>query len=210
MRSRRVPSRSAKNSGKKEGSAAVDDLAIRFVNTAAWRLREPREERLPDVASLLAWAATNGVATPASLKALPVDRRRGDRLYADAIALRESVYEILAARAHGKPPPRRALTSFNGFFKQAMPGMSLGWRPGKLLWELSPDANGDDLLKPIVVSAAALMTGINADRVKQCQDDRGCGWLFVDDSRAQNRRWCSMGDCGNRAKARRHYQRARL
>lgn len=44
--------------------------------------------------------------------------------------------------------------------------------------------------------------------IKQCEDDRGCGWLFVDDSRLKNRRWCSMGDCGNVAKARRHRARA--
>jgi predicted RNA-binding Zn ribbon-like protein len=29
----------------------------------------------------------------------------------------------------------------------------------------------------------------------------------VDESRAGTRRWCSMGECGNRAKARRHYLR---
>ncbi|MGK9243238.1 CGNR zinc finger domain-containing protein, partial [Inquilinus limosus] len=64
------------------------------------------------------------------------------------------------------------------------------------------------LLRPIALSAAALLTGPRAGRVRQCQDERGCGWLFIDESRAQNRRWCSMGDCGNRAKASRH--RARL
>jgi predicted RNA-binding Zn ribbon-like protein len=31
----------------------------------------------------------------------------------------------------------------------------------------------------------------------------------VDTSRKGNRRWCSMGDCGNRHKARRHYHRHR-
>ncbi|MBV8764183.1 MAG: CGNR zinc finger domain-containing protein, partial [Hyphomicrobiales bacterium] len=28
-------------------------------------------------------------------------------------------------------------------------------------------------------------------------------------SRLNNRRWCSMGDCGNRAKAKRHYLRTK-
>jgi predicted RNA-binding Zn ribbon-like protein len=64
-------------------------------------------------------------------------------------------------------------------------------------------------LMPIAFSAVELMTGVRAARVRQCQDDRGCGWLIVDESRAQNRRWCSMGDCGNRAKAHRHYERVR-
>jgi predicted RNA-binding Zn ribbon-like protein len=36
-----------------------------------------------------------------------------------------------------------------------------------------------------------------------------CSWLFVDETRAGTRRWCSMQDCGNKAKARRHHRRAR-
>jgi len=37
----------------------------------------------------------------------------------------------------------------------------------------------------------------------------GCGWLFFDTSKNRSRRWCAMEDCGNRAKARRHYRRSR-
>jgi predicted RNA-binding Zn ribbon-like protein len=88
-------------------------------------------------------------------------------------------------------------------------GARLAWGAGELTWSIGREFDALDLLKPIVVSAAELMTGPRAGRVKQCQDDRGCGWLFVDESRAQNRRWCSMGDCGNRAKANRHYERVR-
>jgi predicted RNA-binding Zn ribbon-like protein len=40
--------------------------------------------------------------------------------------------------------------------------------------------------------------------IEQCEGDV-CGWLFLDRSPAGRRRWCSMRDCGNRAKARRHY-----
>jgi predicted RNA-binding Zn ribbon-like protein len=32
---------------------------------------------------------------------------------------------------------------------------------------------------------------------------------FYDSSRGGPRQWCSMAGCGNRAKARRHYERAR-
>ncbi|MGI8996205.1 MAG: CGNR zinc finger domain-containing protein [Pyrinomonadaceae bacterium] len=31
----------------------------------------------------------------------------------------------------------------------------------------------------------------------------------MDTSRNQSRRWCAMGVCGNRAKARRHYEQAK-
>jgi predicted RNA-binding Zn ribbon-like protein len=35
--------------------------------------------------------------------------------------------------------------------------------------------------------------------VRQCEGE-GCALLFVDISRAQDRRWCSMSGCGNKAK----------
>jgi predicted RNA-binding Zn ribbon-like protein len=97
----------------------------------------------------------------------------------------------------------------NGVLARVLSGARLAWGAGELTWSIGREFDPLDLLKPIVVSAAELMTGPRAGRVKQCQDDRGCGWLFVDESRAQNRRWCSMGDCGNRAKANRHYERVR-
>lgn len=39
-------------------------------------------------------------------------------------------------------------------------------------------------------------------RINSCP---GCRWLFFDSSRGGRRKWCSMRDCGNRAKVRRHY-----
>ncbi len=46
------------------------------------------------------------------------------------------------------------------------------------------------------------------DRIRQC-DHAGCTLYFFDVSRNGTRRWCSMEGCGNRAKATRHYRRAR-
>ena len=41
-----------------------------------------------------------------------------------------------------------------------------------------------------------------------CASD-SCDWLFLDISRNQMRRWCDMKTCGNRDKARRHYERTK-
>jgi predicted RNA-binding Zn ribbon-like protein len=61
---------------------------------------------------------------------------------------------------------------------------------------------------PVAYSAADLLaTPDQLARVGQCQDDRGCGWLFLDLTKNHSRRWCAMDDCGNRAKAKRHYER---
>lgn len=196
------------------GSSPVrEDLAIRFVNTAAWRLRIPSEERLPDAGALFAWLKANDVADPERLDAISQacqeDVNRGRSLHEAAIGLREAIYSFFIARMTGHAPPPAALALFNRMLSQSTDGAQLGWRSGEFIWCVRPQEDDLALLKPIIVSAADLMTGPRAGRVKQCQDDRGCGWLFLDESRTQNRRWCSMGDCGNRAKAHRHYRRMR-
>lgn len=47
-----------------------------------------------------------------------------------------------------------------------------------------------------------------SDRLKTCRNPE-CDWLFLDRTRNQNRAWCDMAYCGNRAKVRRHAQRQR-
>jgi predicted RNA-binding Zn ribbon-like protein len=46
------------------------------------------------------------------------------------------------------------------------------------------------------------------DRIRRCAH-RDCVLYFLDTSARGMRRWCSMAVCGNRAKASRHYARAR-
>lgn len=43
-------------------------------------------------------------------------------------------------------------------------------------------------------------------RIGVCADV-ACQWIFLDTSRAQNRRWCSSTDCGNRHRVQRHQRR---
>ena len=62
------------------------------------------------------------------------------------------------------------------------------------------------LLAPVLWSAGDLLAGPRLGRVRRCANPQ-CLWLFLDDSKTGNRRWCSMATCGNRAKAHRHYLR---
>lgn len=45
-------------------------------------------------------------------------------------------------------------------------------------------------------------------RLRPCANDE-CSLFLIDRSKSNNARWCSMSTCGNRLKARRHYERAR-
>ncbi|GAA0951650.1 CGNR zinc finger domain-containing protein [Actinocorallia libanotica] len=52
------------------------------------------------------------------------------------------------------------------------------------------------------------LVGDRPDRLRKCAHD-ACVLHFFDTSKNGTRRWCSMAACGNRAKASRHYARAR-
>jgi len=191
-----------------------EELSIRFVNTMAWRLREPSEERLLSPKALLDWFSVVGLADPKYSARVEARWRKhpneAQSLYHEAIMLRESVYQLFRSRLVTKQFSERAMRALNLTLSASAPGLRVVSIRNTLVWQTTfPRTSPTDLLKPIAWSAADLFTGPRAQKIRQCQDDRGCGWLFVDESRAQNRRWCSMGDCGNRAKAHRHYLRRR-
>jgi predicted RNA-binding Zn ribbon-like protein len=56
----------------------------------------------------------------------------------------------------------------------------------------------------LAVSALSLLAGDAWKKIRICPN---CSWLFIDRSRNSSRLWCDMSVCGNRQKARRHYER---
>jgi hypothetical protein len=54
-------------------------------------------------------------------------------------------------------------------------------------------------LSLVARDALDLVTSPSLARLRNCAGPN-CGALFLDTSRPGNRRWCSMGTCGNRAK----------
>jgi predicted RNA-binding Zn ribbon-like protein len=167
---------------------------------------------MPCPAALLDWCSGAGVL-PAERGAQLRERwqERPDEAlacYERARALREAVYRIFRSRLSAERPPEDALQIVNEVLAAAPPRVQIAASGDVLGWRIrSVGADPSDILAPIAWSAADLMTSPRARRVRQCEDPKGCGWLFLDESRAGTRRWCSMGECGNRAKARRHYLR---
>ena len=188
-------------------------LCLDFANTVDNRPAAARE-RLQSYGDLVAWAEQAGVvdATAAAELRAEEARRPGaaESALAGARALREAIYGIFSARAGGGAVPAGAVATLNAALAPSLarlrldpgPEGAFGWR-----WSLE-DGALDGLLAPIVDSAAELLTSSDLARVRECEADT-CGWLFIDRSRNRSRRWCDMSVCGNRAKVRRYYQRAK-
>ena len=188
-------------------------LCLDFANTVEWRLGDRPEDLLASYADLVAWSRHVGILSDSQARRLLKESGRSPApagaAFRRAIALREVVYRIFSRIAQGESPARADLGHLNSTLSCSLPHMRLvstqdafqwGWEESTLCLERP--------LWHIAYSAAVLLTTGDLSRVGQCSDER-CGWLYFDRSKNGSRRWCSMEDCGNRAKARRHYKRTK-
>ena len=173
----------------------------------------PLGEKLSAYGDLLEWAEMDGLVTEQEAARLRTQAAEApaaaDAVLRESIRLRETLFRLFAAVARNEPVPEDPLVTFNealadasGRQRIAVQGTRLGWG-----WVASDAPALDAPLWPLVQSAADLLTSVDPRRLKVCSGG-GCGFLFLDQSRNRSRRWCDMADCGNRAKARRHRQRA--
>jgi predicted RNA-binding Zn ribbon-like protein len=193
-------------------AAPRDDLCLAFVNTCYWRGSPSATDDLRGTGDLLAFATAGGVE-PALGDALArhweAHPLAADLAFAAAVEVRETLHRVFAAIAEGAMAAAADLAAFNGALAAAAERTRMTPRDGSYVWEVTfPGRTAVGLLSPVLWSAADLLTGTRRDRVRQC-DNPQCRWVFLDDSKSGNRRWCSMASCGNRAKAHRHYLKRR-
>ncbi|WP_410654459.1 CGNR zinc finger domain-containing protein [Amycolatopsis sp. lyj-112] len=165
------------------GSVPLD-----LVNTVSWR-RDParRDDRLSDPVRLSEWVVLVG----ADDKRLEIS----EDVLETVKAFRETLYRVLVSDPPDLTPLRKALVAAYRHADLA-PSLPLRWTV-----PLKSDAALPHLL---ALAAEDLLRSEDLARVRECEGP-GCGWIFTDHTRNRSRRWCSSADCGNRARAKRHY-----
>ena len=191
------------------------ELCLDFSNTLDWHTSDHPGERLPDFNALVSWGEGAGILASEKASGLrQLASQQPDQakaVYERAIQLREAVYGIFSHRYYQDPIQPADLQFLNATLSRSLPHLQVVSSPEGYIWEWRDDSGElDQVTWPVVRSAAELLTSDYLERVRVCEDDRGCGYLFVDNTRNHSRRWCSMESCGNRAKARRHYARQRI
>jgi len=186
------------------------ELCLAFTDTVDWRTSEHPEELLNSYGDLVAWGRDVGVLTDQEAEGMLAqaeDRpREADAALERAVELREVLYRILEGVAHGRSPAPEDLEVLNWALAEALARLRLVATPEGVVWACPGEDALERVVWPVARQAADLLTSRMVDRVGQCP---GCGWLFLDNSRNRSRRWCTMEVCGNRAKARRHYERTK-
>ena len=178
--------------------------ALDLVNTVNGRPIFTRDDLAgPD--DVIEWAVAAGLVKHS--EQVGGDTGSSSRLalsqFVPAITLRESIYQVFGPIAVGGVPESKALAYLTWRAAQALRSsewqrVDKGYAPK---WSsVSVESIGDRLAD----EAVQLLRSPLIDRVGSCA---GCGWLFLDVSRANARRWCSMNACGVRDKMRRYHQR---
>lgn len=133
-----------------------------------------------------------------------MDATATDRDLIDALALRQAIARSTMAISRGQRPVGDDVDVINLFAATPdIPPVLAGGRrqAGRT------HARVSQTLSVMAREVIALFAATRADRIRECAAD-DCQLVFYDESRSNNRRWCSMQRCGNRAKVRAH--RARL
>lgn len=186
----------------------AERLCLDFANTVDWHASEQRGERLKTVADLLKWGEDAQVLEPQFCRQLVQDAHahsdQAETVLSRARSLRETIYRIFSAVSHKHQPAATDLEVLTRARLEAAQHQLLQQDGTDVRWGWEEGINLNRVWWPVAVDAADLLTSELRNRVGECADDRGCGWLFLDTSKSGRRRWCSMKDCGNRAKAQRH------
>lgn len=175
-------------------------LALDLVATVGRRgLDAPhRVERLTDVRTLERWCAGVGIAVAGDVQ--PAS------LLAALREARETLWEVLEAHLrheHARPEPLRRV---NDWARAALPAPRLvNGVDGPVA--LPPTLGLDGVLSLIARDILDILA--DPERrglLRQC-DSSDCRMVYLVTPGARERRWCSMSQCGNRAKAAAHRAR---
>jgi predicted RNA-binding Zn ribbon-like protein len=188
-------------------------LCLDFANTVDPRDGPDPRDFLREYGDLVRWGRLVGLLSESSARKL---RKRGDAeprsaaaALRKAIELREAIFRTFLALSRGSAPKPDDLDLIRSRYVEALAGSRLRESEGTFAWRPTDRDSLSAFLAPVSMSAVELLTSPALGRVKECAAQGDCGWLFLDTSKSGARRWCRMGGCGARAKARRYYARQR-
>ena len=186
-------------------STAGQPLCLSLCNTRHWRDSTAPREVLTGYAEVVQWAVAKAIYAAIEGNALAHEAAAHPHVASAelrrVVALREALAATFGAHAHRAVPDPVAVGEVEANFREALAHLALRIDGGYLVPSLPPEREGLEIPRwQVALSAISLLTSPAIGRVKQCEDDRGCGWLFLDTTRNDSRRYCFSRECGNRAR----------
>ncbi len=172
-------------------------LCLNFVNTIHNRLVDKPDDYIINEKAWLEWLQKVGLLNE-SVSGYRVDLVEVKRL-------RELLYSIFYGIVHGIEVAKKDMKEFNRQVLKLRKATKITLENNVPTESINTDNQNLNSYLPVIVKAAyELLFFENIGRIKECGN---CGWLFLDTSKGNQRKWCNMKTCGNEIKARRHYQK---
>ncbi len=190
-------------------------LCLDFANTVRGYPRDSiSRECLTSYPHLVVWSQQVNLTSESEA---PVLLRKAERAPVEAAsilerarAIREAIYSIFGAVAQGTRPTGSDLDLLNRELERAMAGPRVIVTTDGFAWEWRKEVGAfDQMLAPVVRSAATLLTAAERPLVRQCANAPDCRWLFVDTTKNHRRKWCRTTGCGNVMRVRKYRERQR-
>lgn len=121
----------------------------------------------------------------------------------DILEARKTLYQLFHHYVNGEIIPVDVVAKFNKYCSRMYKYLKFVAH-GKDITEIL-DYNKHSAihyLLPIIRSAKETITSGQLKNIKECPN---CGWIFLDNTKSNTRRWCNMKACGNKIKTRRYY-----
>jgi predicted RNA-binding Zn ribbon-like protein len=180
-------------------------VCLDFVNTIHNFYAVEVEDYLQQPQRFVEWCVRAGALRPDDRVRAPRAAHMGAALMREVVTLRHHLHALFAARIEDLPPAPDAVRGLDLWLHRAWASQSFG-SDGHLHWRA--DARDARLpLKRIALDALDLLGDASVSRLRRCANTTSCGWLFLDTSKNQRRRWCAMETCGTADKMQRYRQR---
>lgn len=187
-----------------------NNLSLDFINTKIADGTKPKD-LLESVEDLVSWAIVVKMVEKNDAKShLASWTAKSENFFNEALRFRAVLHDLFSGVMLDEKVKASEINSINQLLRT-----QTGYA------ELSPNEKGFEkrfhtdfhdarqLLMSIASSAADLLCYGNLDLIKKCEGEN-CVLYFFDTTKNHSRRWCSMGHCGNRAKANAFYKRKKL
>ncbi len=159
--------------------------SLDFVGTLKWRHDEPVEQ-LETPADLQAWTVDAGLVNS------PI--KVGDAGLRRAVAVREALHHVVAARMTGRRLAGADIDLLNTAALHHPVTFTL-----TATGHVRRVADTNSVLSTLTRDALDLIGGPDAPRLRNCANHR-CTRIYLAKSHGSRRRWCGMTECGNTAK----------
>jgi predicted RNA-binding Zn ribbon-like protein len=181
-------------------------LCLNFVNTVHDYTAPMPYDYFQNYENWLEWVARLEVLPKSRLKEIKsAEPEAKEKMLKQVREARSVLHRLFRSVARKEPVDAGVMNAFNLLLSQSLSAVRLCKGDEGPVQDWAWDEMGNEgAIRVITKSAYDLIVEGSFNRIKECGM---CGWLFLDQSKNNSRRWCSMQACGSMHKAKKYYYR---